>query len=111
LRETTKDVVLEDVRIPEGALVAMMLASANQDPNAFEDARVFDVRRKNLFSHMAFGHGPHRCVGAPLAKEEADAAIRAVLPYLSLFVQAEGPLELAETQLLQGFRNIKLIRK
>jgi cytochrome P450 len=111
LRETTNDVVLEGVKIPEGSLVAMMLVSANQDPRAFEDAKIFNVRRTNNGSHVAFGHGAHRCVGAPLAREEADAAIRAVLPYLPLFVQAEGPLELAETQLLQGFRRINLIRR
>jgi cytochrome P450 len=111
LRETTKDVVLEGVQIPEGSLVAMMLVSANQDPEAFEDAKVFNVLRTNNAGHMAFGHGAHRCVGAPLAREEADAAIRAVLPYLPLFVQADGPLELAETQLLQGFRRINLVRR
>jgi cytochrome P450 len=111
LREATKDVVLEGVKIPEGSLVAMMLVSANQDPREFDDAKTFNVRRANNGSHVAFGYGAHRCVGAPLAREEADAAIRAVLPYLPLFVQAAGPLELAETQLLQGFRRINLIRK
>lgn len=111
LREATRDVELDGVTIPEGSLVAMMLASANQDPEAFADAKVFDVRRSGQRGHVAFGYGAHRCVGAQLAKEEADAAIRAVSPYLPLFAQAEGSLELAETQLLQGFRHIPLVRR
>jgi cytochrome P450 len=111
LREATRDLELEGVTIREGSLVAMMLASANLDPGAFADAKAFDVRRANTRGHMAFGHGAHRCVGASLAREEADAALSAILPHLPLFKQAEGPLELAETQLLQGFRRIPLVRR
>jgi cytochrome P450 len=111
LRETTRDLEIEGVKVPEGALVAVMLASANHDADAFADANTFDVLRTGSHGHMAFGHGAHRCVGAPLAKEEADSALRAILSYLPLFKQADGPLELAETQLLQGFRHIGLIRK
>jgi cytochrome P450 len=111
LREAVNDVSVEGVKIPAGSLVAMMLVSANQDPHKFDDARTFNIRRTNRADHVAFGYGAHRCVGAPLAREEADAAISAVLPYLPLFTQADGPLELAETQLLQGFRRIDLVRR
>jgi cytochrome P450 len=111
LREAVNDVSVEGVKIPAGSLVAMMLVSANQDPHKFDDAKTFNIRRTNRADHVAFGYGAHRCVGAPLAREEADAAISAVLPYLPLFTQADGPLELAETQLLQGFRRIDLVRR
>jgi cytochrome P450 len=112
LRETLRDVVLEGVEIPAGSLVAMMLSSANQDEAVFPNPGTFDVRRQAGGSgHMAFGHGPHRCVGAFLAREEADAAIRAVLPLLPEFRLSDEPLELAESQLLQGFRKISLVRK
>jgi cytochrome P450 len=111
LRETLNDVEIEGVKIPASSLVAVMLVSANQDADAFADAKVFDIRRPNINAHMAFGHGAHRCVGASLARQEADAAIRAVLPYLPLFKQTDEPLEMAETQLLQGFRRIPLVRK
>ena len=111
LREAVNDLSLEGVEVPAGSLVAMMLVSANQDPQRFADARVFDIQRTNKADHVAFGHGAHRCVGAPLAREEAAAAIGAVLPHLPSFVLADGPLELAETQLLQGFRRIELVRR
>lgn len=50
--------------------VWMSLAAANRDPRAFEDAEAFDIARKRG-SHVAFGGGPHICIGAPLARMEA----------------------------------------
>lgn len=111
LREPLRDVVVEGVEIPAESLVALMLTSANQDPAVFANPSVFDLKRPGTQNHMSFGYGVHRCVGAPLAREEADAAIRAVLPYLPDFTLADKKLELAETQLLQGFRHIHLVRK
>ena len=111
LRETTRDLEVEGVEIPSGALVAVMLASANQDPEAFADARTFDIRRADGRGHIAFGHGAHRCVGAPLAREEAEAVLTAVLPHLPRVTLSDEPLQLSETLLLQGFRHIKLVRK
>ena len=112
LRETVRDVVLEGVDIPENSLVAVMLTSANQDPAAFTDPATFDIRREPSGAlHMAFGHGAHRCVGAFLAREEADAALRAVAQYLPDFVLTDEPLELAESLILQGFRRIPVVRR
>ena len=50
--------------------VWMSLAGANRDPDAFEAPEVFDITQKRA-SHMAFGGGPHICIGAPLARIEA----------------------------------------
>jgi cytochrome P450 len=53
--------------------VWMSLAAANRDPEAFEAPQVFDITKKRA-SHVAFGGGPHICIGAPLARIEARHA-------------------------------------
>lgn len=56
----------------------VVLASANRDEAAFPDAARFDVARQPN-RHLAFGHGIHCCLGAPLARLEGRIAIRALL--------------------------------
>jgi cytochrome P450 len=74
---TTRDVDLDGVEIEEGAAVIAVWGSANRDPEAFPDPDRFDVTR-NTRSHMAFGHGAHFCLGAALARLEAQT----ILPLL-----------------------------
>ncbi|MFJ6752310.1 MULTISPECIES: cytochrome P450 [unclassified Streptomyces] len=65
-------------RIPAGSAVVLVLASASRDPEQFAAADDFDIRRETR-GHVAFGHGIHFCLGAPLARLEARIAIRALL--------------------------------
>ena len=58
--------------------VIISLASANRDKIMFPNADVFDITRKNN-RHIAFGHGSHFCLGAPLARLEAKIAISTLL--------------------------------
>ncbi|QER90440.1 cytochrome P450 [Streptomyces tendae] len=67
IRYATKDVTLRDRRIEEGDAVAVWLGSANRDEEVFKDPFTFDVRRKPN-KHLAFGIGPHYCVGHTVAK-------------------------------------------
>lgn len=62
------------VTIPRGALVLAVLASANRDPRQFPDADTLDLAREPN-RHVAFGHGVHYCLGAPLARLEGQIAI------------------------------------
>lgn len=76
-RYATMDVEVAGVTIPRGALVYVVLAAANRDA-AFRDAARFDIERQPN-RHLAFGHGIHYCLGAPLARLEGQIAIRALL--------------------------------
>lgn len=90
-RVATQDVEIGGQTIHAGDQVLFALAPANRDPRFIDDGDRLDLTRKPV-SHMAFGHGPHHCVGAPLARTEIRIAIPALLrrfPNLALAVPAE----------------------
>ncbi|MEU6572746.1 cytochrome P450 [Streptomyces sp. NPDC046805] len=78
-RFTTEPVEIGNTVIPgDGELVLVALADANHDSARFPDPGRFDIRRQ-AGGHVAFGHGIHYCLGAPLARMETRIAIRALL--------------------------------
>ena len=81
MRRTTAEVELSGVRIPAEELVVPWMASANRDSTQFQDPDRFDVRREPN-RHLAFGHGVHFCVGAPLTRLEAQVALPMMLEQL-----------------------------
>jgi cytochrome P450 len=83
-RATTCDVELHDRVIPAGKLVLPMMGSANRDPRQFSDASRFDIAR-DPNAHLAFGHGIHACLGAPLARLEARIALADFLDRVHTF--------------------------
>ena len=90
-RYATRDIQLAGAAIRRGDLVTVSLAGAGRDPAVFTDPGVFDVRRHNAKAHLAFAHGPHFCLGAHLARLEAQAAVRAVLRLPGLRLDPERP--------------------
>ncbi|MGJ5752089.1 cytochrome P450 [Streptomyces puniciscabiei] len=78
LRVAVDDVVIGGTVIPRGSVVNIGLSLANRDPGAFLDADTLDVRR-TANPHLAFGHGIHYCLGAPLARMLATTALGALL--------------------------------
>jgi cytochrome P450 family 142 subfamily A polypeptide 1 len=68
-RTVTRDVELHGETLHEGDQLVLMYPAANRDPRMFEDPDRFDVRR-NPNPHIAFGFGPHFCMGASLARLE-----------------------------------------
>ncbi|SCC32090.1 cytochrome P450 family protein [Bacillus wiedmannii] len=65
---------IHEQTIQKGDMVVIALASANRDETVFENPEVFDITREQN-RHIAFGHGSHFCLGAPLARLEAKIAI------------------------------------
>ncbi len=72
-RMAKEDTVIGDRAVPANSIVVPMFASANRDDRRFPDAGRFDIKR-NAQGHLAFGLGPHFCLGAPLARLEAKVA-------------------------------------
>lgn len=77
-RITTADVEVAGVPIPAGRLVFVSLPSGNRDPGFIDAPEVLDISR-GAPGHLAFGHGVHHCLGAPLARMEMRIALPALL--------------------------------
>jgi cytochrome P450 len=90
---TTEDVPVGDVVIPAGEWVLPAISSANRDPAEFPDSDGLDLGR-DTSGHVAFGHGIHYCLGAPLARMEAEVALGALLARFPRISLAVPPLEL-----------------
>lgn len=88
-RETRHDVELDGQVIPRGKLVLTLIGSANRDPQRFQDADRFDITR-DPNPHLAFGHGIHFCLGAPLSRLEARVALSELLACAQGFTLTEN---------------------
>lgn len=109
-RYTTAPTRLGDVDIPADAIVHVSAGAANRDPARYPDPDRLDLDR-DATGHLAFGHGIHRCLGAPLAQAEAEIALRAVLtrfPDLRLAV-LPGQLAWRQARLVRGLIELPVL--
>lgn len=103
-RITVADTTLGEERIPAGAPLVAWIGSANRDERQFQRAAEFDVDRGQN-RHLAFGHGIHFCLGAPLARLEARIALEAVLSRLPGLSLAQGAqLERMDSTIVYGLK-------
>ena len=93
-RITTTDVEIAGVHIPAGQLVFVSLPSGNRDPNFIDAPEALDIGR-GAPGHLAFGHGVHHCLGAPLARMEMRIAFPALLRRFPTLALAEDFAEVA----------------
>jgi cytochrome P450 len=92
-RFTTEDVAVGGVVIPAGEWVLPAVSSADRDPAQFADPDRLDLGR-DATGHVAFGHGVHHCLGAPLARMEAEVALGALVARFPAIALAVAPSEL-----------------
>ena len=76
-RIAADDMIIGDAAVPKGDILMLLLAAAHHDAAAFDRPGEFDPDRENI-RHLAFGKGPHFCLGAPLARLEAAVALSKV---------------------------------
>jgi cytochrome P450 len=79
MRTALADTEIDGKVVPAGSRVYTGLGAANRDAAVYERAEEFNVDRDRSVSHVAFGIGPHLCIGAPLARMEARHVVNAIL--------------------------------
>jgi cytochrome P450 len=108
-RAATRDTTLHGLPVAAGEFVLCWLGSANRDETVFERGETFDLTRpKN--PHLAFGFGPHYCLGASLATLEAEVALRVLLRRTRTFRRVDdAPLPLHPSIVFRGVRSLPMI--
>jgi cytochrome P450 len=105
-RTTTATVELASQVIPAGEPVIAWIGSANRDAAAFPDPDRFDIQRSPN-RHLAFGHGIHFCLGAPLARLEARIALGELCKrYAKITRIREAPLEPQPSTIVYGVKHL-----
>ncbi|CKH83803.1 cytochrome P450 [Mycolicibacterium smegmatis] len=109
VRYTSAPVTVGDVEIPAGELVVIGLLAANHDDKQFPDAHRFDVSRTHN-RHLAFGYGVHHCVGAPLARMEAEIGFDRLLSRFEVMELVDsGPPRYRPSTLMRGVERLPVI--
>lgn len=90
-RTASHDVTVRGCPIKPAEPIALLYASANRDEDVFPEGDHFKLDRPNIRDHLAFGRGPHNCVGAPLARLELRIALEELLARTDSF-EVIGPI-------------------
>lgn len=100
-----RDIELAGRRLAKGDSISLSLGAANRDPAACPHAGKFDIERSDL-SHQSFGGGVHLCLGAHLARLEAEVAIGALLQAFPALRLAPGEVVRKSLPVLHGCRQL-----
>ena len=106
-RIATADTMIGEQRIAEGEKVVMWYGAANRDETVFPDGNRFDIGRANAEKNIAFGHGPHICIGrltAQLQLEESYRQIFARFPDM----RWDGAYDVAPNNFVHGIRRLEV---
>ncbi len=107
-RTAMRDVKLQGKQIKEGQKLLMLYPSANRDEDHFENPHTFDITRSPN-DHVAFGFGPHFCLGAPLARLEIKIAFERLLARLpDLHLVAGSEPEFRPASFVSGYESMQV---
>jgi cytochrome P450 len=108
-RKLTRDVTMHGCDMPAGALIALVVGSANRDERRFDNPDVFDIDRPNN-QHLSLGAGAHFCLGAPLARLEGAVTTRLLTTeFADLVTDPTGPPPVwKKDQLLRGYSHLRV---
>ncbi len=107
-RGAVADITIRDQVIREGQMVLAWIGSGNRDEAQFPSADSFDIRRTPN-RHIAFGHGIHFCLGAPLARLEAKIALNLLLERFDDIKRVPGvPLEATGSNIVYGVKHLPM---
>ena len=104
-RMVLEDLQIGDKQIAKGERISMNIASANRDPAQFSDPDRFDIQR-NEGRHLGFGFGIHFCLGAALARMEAQAVIGSVVRRMPELRLEEPGIEWRNSPVLRGLKTL-----
>ncbi|HET8601706.1 MAG TPA: cytochrome P450 [Segeticoccus sp.] len=106
-RTATRDVTVAGVPMARGDKVVVSFASANRDPALFASPDTFDVRREGARAHLAFGHGPHFCLGAHLARVQVRVMFTELLTRTS-WIEAAGEPAWLRSNFQRGVKRLPI---
>ncbi len=104
-RTVTEDTELRGQKIAAGEKVIMYYGAANRDPSVFTDPDRFDVRRSNAKDHLAFGLGPHVCLGQRVANMQLEVAYRHILHRFPR-IEWTGDIEIAPNNFVHAISRL-----
>jgi cytochrome P450 len=108
-RMTTRETMVGGVPIPAGSKLLLAFAATNRDPQQFPNPDVFDIRRQNAHQQLSFGWGMHFCLGAGLARIEAEIALRLLCErFADLRLVRDQELSFPATVTLRGPRELRV---
>lgn len=104
-RTATRDVEIAGQAIAEGEKVVVYYGSANRDETVFRDPDKLDVQRANADKQIAFGYGPHTCIGKRVAHLQLEAVYRQILARFPDMHQC-GPIDVAPNNFVYAIRSM-----
>jgi cytochrome P450 len=108
-RAATRDTEVGGVAIPKGSTLWVMFGSANHDDDFYDSPEAFEPDRADAAPHLAFGKGPHYCLGAALARMEARVALEALADKIdTISIPPDFDLTYAPSYVLRGLESLEV---
>lgn len=109
-RRVVADTSLGGVDLPAASTLVVSVLSANRDEAMFTDSDRFEPDRSNAHRHVAFGQGPHACIGNALARMEARHAVQALARHVdAIEVVADQPLRYLPSLIVRGLADLPVL--